>query len=259
MKRRNEDVARIPTDYVVAVSKVGAEATVLSPFELHPEEQRRDGVEVRTGLDPDDPAPLTGAAGLILTGGGDVDPSFFGQARHPRTYNISPVRDRFEFTLLQEALETDMPVLAICRGMQLLNVHFGGTLEQHLADGPQRLDHDRDRPRGEPAHNLRVKESSIVAEILQAPRAAVNSHHHQGVDVPGHRLEEVGWAEDGVVEALVSRDHSWVVGLQWHPETMAPVDPVQVAVFETFVEATRAFARRGREPARATSGSAGRP
>ena len=245
MKRRQENLGRLPTDYITAVRNAGGAPVVVSTFDLYPDEQPPPDVDVRAGLDPLDPSTLDGAVGLVLTGGGDVDPAFYGQKPHPRAYNITPRRDRFEFTLLDQALRKDIPVFAICRGMQVLNVHLGGTLDQHLMDQPQRLEHDRDRPRGEPAHNVRLKERSTLARILDRARAGVNSHHHQGLDTVANSLEEVGWAEDGVLEAVVSRESAWVVGVQWHPESMAPVDLVQRALFESFVDATQRYAEAG--------------
>jgi putative glutamine amidotransferase len=178
----------------------------------------------------------------MLTGGGDVDPAFYGQEPHTRTYNVSPQRDRFEFSLLERALELDMPVLAICRGMQVLNVFLGGTLEQHLVDTSGRLDHYRDRPRAEAAHEVHLRAGTWLADWL-GQRVPVNSHHHQGLDLVADPLQEAGRAEDGVLEAVVSHAHSWVVGVQWHPEAMVPIDPAQVAIFKAFVEAAERFAR----------------
>ncbi len=189
------------------------------------------------GLAPDDASCLEGAVGLLVPGGGDIDPTWYGAERHPRTHKVSNRRDEFETTLMAAALESDVPVFAICHGMQLLNVHLGGTLDQHLADDPTRLDHDRDRPRAEPAHELRVKPGSLLEPIL-GQHAPVNSHHHQGLLDIATGLEEIAWATDDVLEAVVSREHSWVLGVQWHPEAMAPVDPKELALFQEFVAAT---------------------
>jgi putative glutamine amidotransferase len=212
---------------------------VLSTFELPPGADEQQDVEVLSELDPYDPSPLDGAAGLLIPGGGDIDPELYGCPRHPRTHNVSHRRDRFELTMLRAALERDLPILAICHGMQLLNVHFGGRLVQHLADDPSRLDHDRDRPRAEPVHNLHVKQGSAFEQLMGGVSAPINSHHHQGLDGAAGPLEEVGWAEDGVLEAVVSRDHSWVVGVQWHPEAMADTDARQRNLFDQFVAATQ--------------------
>ena len=193
-------------------------------------------------LSPDDTSALESAVGLLLTGGGDVDPSMYGQRPHPRTYNVTPARDRFEGNLLDVALARDMPVLAICRGMQLLNVHLGGTLEQHLPEVPGRLEHNRDRPRDEAAHEVSIAEDSLLGAWL-GRRAPVNSHHHQGLGVVAGELEEVAHAPDGVIEGVVAPDHTWVVGVQWHPEAMVPSNARQLEIFRAFVTATDRYAR----------------
>jgi putative glutamine amidotransferase len=236
LKRESEAWGRFPTGYVTAAKLAGARCVVLSPFAaLHPEDEIPDDVLVRHGAAPEDALPED-VCGLILPGGGDVDPSLYGGDRHPRTHNVNPVRDHFELALLGDALRRDLPVLAICRGMQLLNVELGGTLEQHLGDRPGRLPHDRDRPRAEVAHNVRVAEDSALRRILGAPEIGVNSHHHQGLERIADELREVGWAEDGVLEAVESRQHSWVIGVQWHPEVMAPVDRTHATLFRRFLD-----------------------
>lgn len=237
-------LARLPVPYTHAVESSGGRTKVLSTFELPPNEEVPRGMEVYSELDPYDPSCLEEASGLLLPGGGDIDPDLYDCPRHPRTHNVSHRRDRFELTLLAAALERDMPVLAICHGMQLLNVHFGGRLVQHLADDPKRLDHDRDRPRAEPVHKLIVKENSRLEELVGARNIPVNSHHHQGLDGVAGPLQEVGWSEDGVLEAVVSEDHSWVLGVQWHPEAMADTDRYQRGLFDHFVDAVEGFDTR---------------
>jgi putative glutamine amidotransferase len=241
-KPRDQDCARVPVDYVDAVRRAGGDPYVLSTYAICPGERRPDDLEVVDGLEVTETKQVEGASGLILTGGGDVDPAFYGQEAHPRTYNVSPQRDRFEFNLLEEALSRDMPVLAICRGMQVLNVHLGGTLEQHLLDTAGRLEHYRDRTRAEPAHEVHLRPGTWLADWL-GERAPVNSHHHQGLDVVAEGLQEAGRAEDGVLEAVVSHAHSWVVGVQWHPEAMVPLDDTQLTIFRALVEAAGRFAR----------------
>ena len=239
---------RLPIPYVQAVAAAGADSKVLSPFELLPSEQAPEGLEVLTELDPFDAGPLDGASGLVLCGGGDVDPDLYGRTRHVHTHNVSKKRDRFELTYLNEALERDMPVLAICRGMQLLNVHLGGTLDQHLLDNPDRLDHYRDRPLAEPAHALTFKEKNVMADAMGGLEQQVNTHHHQGLDDVADALREVGWAEDGVLEAVVSTEHSWVWGVQWHPEAMVPIHEPQMQLFHAFADAVRSYATKKKEP-----------
>jgi putative glutamine amidotransferase len=136
-----------------------------------------------------------------------------------------------------------MPVLAICHGMQLLNVHEGGTLNQHLLDDPKKLDHYRDRPLAEPAHGVSLKEGSLLADIMGSVSIPVNTHHHQGLEDVAPTLDPVGWSEDGVLEVVTHKEQSWVLGVQWHPEAMAPVDASQLAIFEAFIDATKAYER----------------
>jgi putative glutamine amidotransferase len=242
LKRAGEDQGRFPTAYVTATRLAGARPIVKSPFpELHHEDDIPGEVEVQKDLAADDPNLLDDVSGLILPGGGDIDPAAYGRARHPRTHNVSVVRDRFELAVLQVALDRDLPVLAICRGMQLLNVGLGGTLEQHLGDRPGRLPHDRDRPRAEAAHKVRVVPDSVLAGVLGTTELAVNSHHHQGLERVADELTEVGWAEDGVLEAVEARARSCVIAVQWHPEVMAPVDRTQAAIFGYFLDAARSY------------------
>lgn len=234
--------ARLPVPYVHAVELGGGSTRVLSTFELPPTEDLPEG-DVHLGLEPTDISGLEGASGLLIPGGGDIDPEWYGVERHPRTHGVSHRRDRFELSLLAAAFERDMPVLAICHGMQLLNVHLGGTLDQHLADDPSCLDHDRDRPRAEPVHEVRVSDSTILQRAM-GTSGAVNSHHHQGLGKVPESLEKIAWAEDGVLEGVVAPDYTWVLGVQWHPEAMADTDDSQRRVFEEFVDAAAAYEQR---------------
>jgi gamma-glutamyl-gamma-aminobutyrate hydrolase PuuD len=246
LKRSEEECGRFPTSYVTATRLAGARPIVKSPFsELHPEDEIPPEVEIQEGLDAGDASLLEDVSGLILPGGGDIDPAIYGRPRHPRTHNVSLIRDRFELAALHLALDRDLPVLAICRGMQLLNVGLGGTLEQHLGDRPGRLPHDRDRPRAEPAHKVRVAPGTVLAGILGTTEVAVNSHHHQGLERVADELTEVGWAEDGVLEAVEARARKCVIAVQWHPEVMAPVDRTQAAIFGHFLDAARSYSNAG--------------
>ncbi len=228
---------RLPLPYVEALALVGVPSKVLSPFELLPSEQVPAGLDVRTELDPYDASPLEGASGLLLCGGGDVDPALYGQPRHPRTHNVSQKRDLFESTFLAAALEKDLPVFAICRGMQLLNVHLGGTLEQHLMDDPKRLDHYIDRPLSDPAHAVNLQADTVVPRAMGGTDMRVNTHHHQGLDQVADPLVEIGWSEDGVLEAVVSSAHSFVIAVQWHPEAMVPMHEDEIGLFRSFADA----------------------
>lgn len=247
---RKTGYAKLPLPYVQSAVLAGGRARVLSTFDLDPDAEVPEGLDIVAGLDQHDPSALDGAAGIMLPGGGDIDPQWYGAKPHPRTKNINHQRDRFELTLLQAALERDLPVLAICKGMQLLNIHLGGTLTQHLADDEKRLEHDRDKPRAEPAHKIRIAEDSLLGEMLGVKNADVNSHHHQGIGRIAPGLREVAWAEDDTLEAFELTSARWVVGVQWHPEAMAPVDDLQLQIFEKFVAVTRAAAqtKRHRRP-----------
>lgn len=151
---------------------------------------------------------------LVLTGGNDVDPALYGEEPHP-SVRTDRARDDRELALLAAALDRDLPVLAICRGMQLLNVHLGGTLHQHLPAHPVG---------GDGVHEVRFAEGSALRGIYGA-RCPVNSLHHQAVATPGKGLVCVAHAPDGVVEAVELADHP-VVGVQWHPEQLERPDPV---------------------------------
>ena len=235
-------LARLPVPYVHAVELAGGTTRVLSTFDLPPDHAPIEG-DVVLEVDPMDASGLDGCSGLLLPGGGDIDPELYGCERHPRTHNVSHRRDRFELTLLEAALGRDMPVLAICHGMQLLNIHFGGTLEQHLADDESRIEHDRDMPRAEPVHDVTVEGGSLLGGAV-GELCPVNSHHHQGLDAVPEVLRKIAWATDGVLEAVEASGYTWVLGVQWHPEAMADTDPKQKSIFERFVEAAAAYDRR---------------
>lgn len=252
---------RIPVAYIDALRASGGTPKLVSTFKAGPDERVPSGIQAAMALDPGDASALDGAVGLVLPGGGDIDPEWYGRPRHPRTHNVNTRRDRFERTLLNAALRCDMPVLAICHGMQLVNVCLGGTLHQHLADNPRRLRHDCGYPRAKPIHGLSVKGDSALAECLGTTITSVNSHHHQGLDDVAGPLEEVGWSEDGVLEAVESRAHTWVIGVQWHPEAMAKTSPDQRRLFDAFVAACGTFesaAGRARPDRSAEGGGLGR-
>ena len=233
---------RPPTDYVLAIESAGGWPRVFSTFTPSDPDDVPAGIDLTHGLDPDDISALDGAIGLVLPGGGDIDPQMYGQERHPHTHAVNRRRDRYEANLLEAALERDLPVLAICRGMQLLNVVLGGTLEQHLADDPSRLDHYRDRPRADHAHGLKIKPGTLFEEIFESTDLQINSHHHQGLERVAPTLDEVAWAEDGVLEGVVVTNQTWTVGVQWHPEVMAPVEARQLKIFKAFVAAAERYA-----------------
>ena len=196
-------VAMTPRSYATAVQRAGALALVLPPD---------DGA----AESPD--ALLDRIDALILAGGADVDPASYGAKPHEETKGTWPERDRFELGVTHRALERDMPVLGICRGMQMLNVACGGTLVQHL---PDRVGHPNHRhtPGTFGDHDVRLAPGSLAAQAAGADRIAVKSHHHQGTDEIGEHLVVTGWAEpDGVVEAIEQPEKRFALGVLWHPE-----------------------------------------
>lgn len=215
----------VPDAYVAALHRAGARA-VLVPT-----------------LDVDDPeAVLAAFDGLLLAGGGDIDPLRYGAERHPEVYGVDPARDAAELALVRAALALAVPTFAICRGMQVLNVALGGTLHQHLPD-LQGMD-----LHGQPGHDLsvvhdvKVTEGTLLAQAVGRPVLRCISHHHQAVDRLGAGLTAVAASGDGLVEALELEDpgDSWVLAVQWHPEMTAAEDRSQQALFSALANACAA-------------------
>jgi putative glutamine amidotransferase len=182
------------------------------------------GWEVVCNLPPDDTVAerpdevLDLIDGLILAGGSDVDPGTYGARPHPETRGTRPERDRFELALAHRALERDMPVLGVCRGMQMLNVACGGTLDQHLPDSVGHEDH-RHTPGVFSDHEVRLDPDSLAARAVGAELTAVKSHHHQGLDELGEGLVVSGRSTaDDLVEAIELPGRPYALGVLWHPE-----------------------------------------
>jgi putative glutamine amidotransferase len=180
--------------------------------------------------------------GLVLTGGGDIDPARFEQPRHPKTDDVAPARDELELGLTRRALDEDVPLFAICRGLQVLNVALGGTLVQDLAsERPGSLQHSQREPRHEPTHVVKVMgEGTRLGRVLGSLEVSVNSMHHQAIDRLGFGLREVAWAPDGVIEGVeMPGDDHFVLGVQWHPEELVGHDQAARNLFTALVEAAR--------------------
>jgi len=191
---------------------------------------RAAGLEPVT-FEPGCPESLDSVAGLVLSGGTDVDPALYGEAPAPKTEPPDRERDDYESELLRSALARNLPVLAICRGLQLFNVVRGGTLIQHLPDTAKH----RQKTGGEPVHEAVVE--GRLAEVLGAEKVQVNSRHHQSIDRVGDGMVVTARdPEDGVIEGFVYPAARFAMGVQWHPENMVE-DEHQVRLFSAFARA----------------------
>jgi putative glutamine amidotransferase len=207
-------------DYLRSVEAAGGLPLVLAP-----------------GRPEDAPDLLLRVDALILTGGSDVDPALYGQAPHPKLGRVIRERDDFELALCREALRRDLPLLAICRGHQVLNVATGGTLIQDIpSEVTGGLDHDPRGERWERAHDVRIHNRTQLREILGRETISVNSFHHQAVDELGQGLRvSAGTSDDRIVEGIESPGHRFVLGVQWHPEAFWNRDDGFQALFEALV------------------------
>jgi gamma-glutamyl-gamma-aminobutyrate hydrolase PuuD len=217
-----EESALVPVDYVRAVERAGGRPLLVPPSD--------DGVD----------ETLEALDGVIFSGGGDLDPATYGQEPHPETQGVVEERDRGELALLQAALARDMPVLAVCRGSQVLNVARGGDLVQHL---PEQVGHERHKhtPGQFADHDVAVEPGTRLGSLL-GDHAPVKSHHHQGFGRLGSGLREAARADDGTVEALEDPSQRFAIGVLWHPEAGE-----DLRLFEELVEHARRYhEERGR-------------
>jgi putative glutamine amidotransferase len=205
------------------------------------------GARIRE-LTPDDPLPqaLDGCSGLMLTGGADVDPIEYGESeRHP-SVELDHERDRYELALAREALVRDLPVLAICRGAQVLNTAAGGTLVQDIPSAfPGAIDHQRPDTRDGHVHDVTESPGTclwtlMAPQLTDAPSVPVNSRHHQSVATPAPGFIVSAVSPDGIVEAIEKPDADFCVGVQWHPENFRRHGEFNT-LFEGFVEAARRY------------------
>jgi gamma-glutamyl-gamma-aminobutyrate hydrolase PuuD len=205
--------------YVDAVSRAGGDPVILPPVLLDDE-----SASVR----------LSRFDGLLLTGGGDIDPALYGQETRPEVAHVNPARDEFEIPLVRAAIDRALPTLCICRGAQVLNVALGGTLHQHISDREELVAHRNDDGSDGVLHEVRAQPGSRVMKAMGVERARTFSHHHQALADVGTGLVPVAWAEDGLLEG-VELDDGWVLGVQWHAEATAAADPTQQAIFDALV------------------------
>jgi putative glutamine amidotransferase len=207
----------LPQRYLEAVRRAGGEPVVVDP----------NGADVETVVERSD--------ALVLTGGPDVDPVFYGERPHAKTYGVDPSADTFETALARVAIDGALPTLAICRGLQIVNIAFGGTLYQHIPEEPGVEPHGRPgEAGGETRQEIDVDGDSLLASVLGTTRVVGSCHHHQAVAKVAEGLRVTARAHDGIVEGL-EPDHAWLLAVQWHPEDTADVDPAQQRLFDALV------------------------
>ncbi|HEX6349618.1 MAG TPA: gamma-glutamyl-gamma-aminobutyrate hydrolase family protein [Candidatus Dormibacteraeota bacterium] len=221
---------KLNSTYVRALQDAGAEVVELAPG-------------------ADGGAALEEVDGLLFTGGADIDPAEYAAEPHPMTV-AAPDRDALELPLVRAALERGTPVLAICRGIQVVNVALGGDLKQHV---PEHDHYTTGEPRQKLAHQVRLAADSAVAEVLGAAELPVNSLHHQAVGEVAPALRATGWSEDGEVEAVESPDGN-LLAVQWHPEELVEVRPESRRLFEWLVKRAGQTGSRTRESTGELSG-----
>lgn len=229
-----DSVAFAGRRYLNCILRAGGEPVVISPQEIS---------------DDDAKSLIARFDGLVLMGGADVGPSLYGQESGPHVYGVLPQQDAFESALFRAAMHVDMPILAVCRGMQLANVALGGTLVQHLGDLPNAAELVDHAPTSFPVgaefvlHEVRLNENSRIAQSMGTCTIQGASFHHQGIGELAQGLDVVGRSSDGLLEAFEHRAH-WLIGVQWHPEDTAADDPAQQGLYDAFVERARASASR---------------
>ena len=216
-----ENNYKLNKNYVNAVIRAGGMPIILS-----------------VGIENDVKQLSTMLDGLVLTGGGDIDPTLFNEEPHPSLGTVSPSRDSVEIAMVHEMLSLDKPVLGICRGLQILNVAVGGNMYQDIHSQYSRpgLQHAQKSPRNHQSHFVQMVKGSLLESITACNQIKVNSFHHQAVkDVP-EPLIISGVASDGIIEAIESTGHTFVLGVEWHPEELSEAgDVVSLRLFDRFI------------------------
>lgn len=231
---KREEYYILRWDYVRSLEAAGGMPVILAP-----------------GGVAEPPKLLERLHGLIVSGGADIDPRYYGEERHETVTRVSAARDAFEYQMIREALVRGIPIFGICRGMQMLNVALGGSLIQDIPSevGTTVTHNDPDLPRQAIAHEVSVKEGSRLHRYLGGTRFPVNSFHHQSARRFGAGLVPVAWADDGVVEGIEMPDSPQAVfGVQWHPEAFWSQGETFVSLFRELVADARRVEREGRQP-----------
>lgn len=220
---------RADLDYVEGVAQAGGVPLVLPPVSGY------EGTMIET-ID-----------GLLLSGGSDLNPDYYGEEPLPELGVVIPERDEFEMALVEHALKRNIPIFGICRGMQVLNVALGGTLYQDLpSQFGADIKHRQSTPKSQPTHEVEVDTPSKVAEVLDDTTVKVNSYHHQAIKDLASGLKACAWSPDGIIEAVEATDYPdrWLLGVQWHAEAMRQVEPENRNLFEALVYAAERHSLR---------------
>ena len=218
----NRDIAAVQHSYIRAVTGAGG-VPILIPAILPADDLN----ELYSHLQ-----------GILFSGGGDISLKYFTGEEHPSIHEVDEYRDITELSLLRQSVENEKPFLAICRGLQVMNVALGGTLYTHIPDQvPNSIKHDNEEFKII-AHPVNIDETSRMAEIFGETLLHVNSLHHQGIKNLASNLRIVGHAPDGVIEAVELPDHPYAIGVQWHPEWLTDQTPMQ-KLFKSFVDASK--------------------
>ena len=222
---KNPERAYLNSAYLHAIQQAGGVPVALPP-QLSADSLKR----LAAALD-----------GLLLTGGGDVDPARYGEAPHPTVYEVAPARDAIETSAVRIALDRRLPILAVCRGIQVLNVALGGSLYQDVGTDPgTELPHSQKEPRDQPTHKVKVEPRSRLAKVLGTDEIEVNSMHHQAVKALGRGLVAVAWAPDQIIEGVELADPArFVLGVEWHPEELIGHSEPARRLFAALVAAAR--------------------
>lgn len=206
--------------------------------------QKVGGIPVLLPAIPRMERPLSSfCQGLLLSGGGDFDPGFFGEAPHSALGTVDYERDCWEINLIRKARREGLPILGICRGMQAINIALGGSLYQDLpSQYPESgkdglVEHSQSIPGDQVTHRVKIAESSLLYKIVESTEIWTNSHHHQAVKGTAPGLEITAWSDDGVIEGIEGKDDRFLLGVQWHPERLST--PESHRLFAAFVRACR--------------------
>lgn len=209
--RQETNEYSVRKEYISAIENAGGFPIFLTPTS-----------EIPTFLD-----------GIVMSGGGDIDPVYYHEEPIPQCGKITPTRDRYELILSQFALESYIPILGICRGMQVLNVADGGTLHQDMyTQTNTKIMHEQKAPSDHPVHNVTLEKDSVLYQIYNRKEIRVNSFHHQCVKTAGTGFRVIADCVDGAIEAIEHKNHPFAVGVQWHPEYLKEHD----VLFKYFVE-----------------------